>query len=109
MELVCRLVSSLVTVQWLGLADCGQIQNEMAALEFYHFAPDRESVFGADIVYYSKDVLQRQRSQPSSEERLQKILRFLDIDRKPTACPPPLPHMMWQWCRLSSSFKEGEG
>jgi hypothetical protein len=56
--------------EWLGLLDCwseGQ-RLEMASQESTHFVKAGESVFGGEMVHYSREVMSRQRGQLSVED-----------------------------------------
>lgn len=57
-------------VEWIGVLPCWSMekQRQLAALESAHFAMASDSVFSGEMVYYSREVLARQRGQLSADE-----------------------------------------
>jgi hypothetical protein len=64
-------------MEWLGVADCGSVERQKAlsALESRDFVKASDSVLSGDEVYYSREVLPRQRGQLSAEEMMRGVVQ----------------------------------
>jgi hypothetical protein len=69
-------------VEWIGLLNIGSERQrlEMASQESAHFAMAGDSVYGGEMIYYSKEILLRQRGQISADD-LRSLVRDVMLIR----------------------------
>jgi GTPase SAR1 family protein len=65
-------------VEWIGVLDCRLEEMQMASQASVHFVMASDNVFGGEMVYYSREVLLRQRGQMSAEDMKNLVKRGVE-------------------------------